>query len=111
MALTYGLLALAIVCEVTGTLALKASSGFSRPGLGAVVAVSYSLAFVLLSLVLKRGMDVAVAYAIWSALGIVAIAVAGTVLFDEHLSKVQIGGLALLVTGILSLELGAHTAD
>ncbi|AXH96422.1 DMT family transporter [Ornithinimicrobium avium] len=110
----YGLLAAAIVLEVVGTLALKRSDGFTRLWPSLAVLVFYVLAFVLLSQVLKAGMPVAVAYAIWSATGIVAIALVGAAFLGEHLGAVQVVGIALVVIGVVTLQLatgapaGAH---
>jgi small multidrug resistance pump len=104
--LTYGLLSLAIVSEVIGTLALRESAGFSRLVPTAVVILAYSAAFLLLSIVLERGMAVAVAYAVWSAAGIVLLAGIGVTFLNESLSALQVLGLALVILGIIALELG-----
>lgn len=105
----YLLLVLAILSEVTGTLALKASEGFSRLGPSVVVVVGYGLSFVLLGLVLKSGIPVAVAYTIWAAIGVALIAVLGSVIFDEHLAPLQVVGIALVVGGVAAIQLGAGT--
>ena len=70
MAFVY--LALAIVAEVIGTSALKATEGFTRPGPTLIVVIGYGIAFYLLSLVL-RTLPVGVAYAIWAGMGIVLV--------------------------------------
>ena len=101
------LLAGAIISEVTATLALKASEGFSKLVPSIVVIVGYVLAFFFLSQVLKRGMALGIAYGIWAAVGVALVAIAGAVFFGESLSWVQVGGLALVAGGVLALELGA----
>ncbi len=101
------LLAGAIISEVTATLALKASEGFSKLLPSIVVIVGYVLAFFFLSQVLKRGMALGIAYGIWAAVGVALVAIAGVVFFGESLSWVQVGGLALVAGGVLALELGA----
>lgn len=101
----YGLLAAAIVLEVGGTLALKLSAGFTRLWPSLAVVVLYVLAFVLLSQVLRMGMPVAVAYAIWSATGIVAIALVGAAFLGEHLGAAQLVGIVLVVVGVVTLQL------
>lgn len=60
-------LTLAIVFEVTATLALRASEGFTKLGYVAVVVVGYAGAFLALNLVLRRGLPIGVAYGIWAA--------------------------------------------
>ena len=79
------LLAGAIISEVTATLALKASEGFSKLLPSIVVIVGYVLAFFFLSQVLKRGMALGIAYGIWAAVGVALVAIAGVVFFGENL--------------------------
>lgn len=107
MLVTYLLLAVAILAEVAGTICLQLSHGFSRLVPSIVVIVGYLISFVALSLVLKRGLPVAVAYAIWSALGVALIATVGVLWFDQRLTLLQILGLVLVVGGVVALELGA----
>ena len=65
-------LAIAIVAEVIGTSALKASDGFTKLYPSLVVAVSYGISFYCLSLTL-RTVPVGIAYAIWSGVGVVLV--------------------------------------
>ena len=61
------LLGAAIVVEVAATLSLRASQDHSAWLI--VVATGYSAAFVLLTMVLRAGLSIGVAYGIWGALG------------------------------------------
>ena len=61
-------LALAILSEVVGTLALKMSNGFSILLPSIIVVVGYSTSFWFLALCLKS-LYVGTAYAIWAGLG------------------------------------------
>lgn len=108
--LTYGLLSIAIATEVVGTLALRQSAGFSRPIPSAVALSAYAAAFVLLSIVLQRGMAVAVAYALWSAAGILLLTIIGIAALGEPLSAWQLLGITLMVVGIIILQLGTTSA-
>jgi len=103
-------LMVAIASEVVATLSLRASEGFTRLLPSVVVVVGYCSAFYALSQALVRGMALGQAYAVWSGLGIASIALLGIVLFGETLSRVQVGGLVLVVVGIVMLELGAAHA-
>lgn len=98
------LLAGAIASEVVGTLALKASNGFSRPLPSAVVVLGYVASFWLLALVLRE-LPVGLVYAVWSAVGIVAVAALGAVLFGESLSSLRIVAIIVIVAGVVLLEL------
>jgi small multidrug resistance pump len=95
----------AIVCEVTATLSLKRA--LDHPGMYAVVAAGYVAAFVLLTLTLKEGMGIGVAYGIWAACGVALTAVASKVLFSEPLTQMMMIGLVLIIAGVLLVELGA----
>lgn len=98
------LLAGAIVCEVVATSALKASDGFTRLGPSLLVAGGYGLAFWLLALTL-RSIPVGVAYAIWSGLGTVLIALAGWWLYGQRLDAAALAGMTLIVAGVLVMNL------
>ena len=108
MTVTWALLALAITSEVTGTLALRSSHGFSHLGPSVLVVACYVIAFAALSFVLQRGLSVAIAYAIWSAVGILVIALIDAVFLHERFSWVQIIGMATIVVGVIALELGTR---
>ena len=103
--MTWLLLAAAILCEVTATLALKRA--IDHPGLYAAVVAGYVAAFVLLTLTLKHGLGIGVAYGIWAACGVALTAVASKLLFDEPLTGLMIAGLALIIVGVLLVEVGA----
>ncbi|MGQ4616981.1 SMR family transporter [Nocardia sp. R7R-8] len=107
--MTLLLLALAIACEVTATVSLKLSDGFTKLVPSIVVVVGYGAAFFFLAQALKRGMPIGVAYGIWSAAGVAAIALIGVLFLNERLTLVQVGGVGLVILGVLALELGgAH---
>jgi small multidrug resistance pump len=103
------LLVAAVACEVTASLALKGA--LDRPSLYAVVAVGYLTSLVFLTAVLQRGVPLGVAYGIWGALGVAATAVMSTLIFDESLTGVMVLGMAIVVVGVLTVELGSHAAS
>ena len=87
------------------TLALKRA--LDHPALYAAVATGYVAAFVLLTLTLKQGLGIGVAYGIWAACGVALTAVASKVFFDEPLTTIMMTGMALIIAGVLLVELGA----
>ena len=102
-------LGIAIVSEVAATSALKASESFSRFWPSLLVVVGYALAFYFLSLTLKS-IPVAVAYAVWSGVGIALIAIVGWLLFGQVLDLPSIVGISLIVAGVLVLNLFSKTS-
>lgn len=104
MSMSWAWLSLAIVAEVIGTSFLKASEGFTRPGPSLVVACGYAAAFYFLSLTL-RSIPVGVAYAVWSGVGIVLIAIIGWLVYGQRLDFSAILGMAFIVLGVIVLNL------
>lgn len=94
---------IAILSEVIGTLALKASEGFTRWAPSVVVVLGYGTAFYFLSVSL-RSIPVGVVYAIWSGAGLALIVVASWFLFGQRLDLAAFGGLFLILSGILVLQ-------
>jgi small multidrug resistance pump len=101
-------LALAIVMEVTGTTALKLSDGLTRLPWVGVVVVGYAGAFAALSFTL-RSLPVGLTYAVWSGLGTVGAALIGRALFREALGLPQLAGVALIIAGVVVLQLSTTT--
>jgi small multidrug resistance pump len=103
----YLLLALAIAAEVTATVSLKLSDGFSKLGPSILVVVGYGIAFVALSRVLKAGMPIGVAYAVWAAAGVALVAIVGVLFLKEPLNLTMVAGLALVIGGVVLIEVGS----
>jgi small multidrug resistance pump len=102
--MAYVYLFIAVAFETIGTSALQASNQFSRLWPSVLVVVSYSLAFVFLSMVLKT-MPVGIAYALWSGLGIMLIALIGFAVFGQRLDPPAIIGISLILAGILVINI------
>lgn len=98
-------LAGAIVVEVIATLSLRASDGFRKKAWILPIVAGYVLSFYLLWLSLSLGMLVGIAYGIWTACGVVLVAVIARFLFAESLTWVMVLGIALIVAGVLTIEM------
>jgi small multidrug resistance pump len=96
----------AIGMEVLATLSLRASDGFRRRAWIAPVAAGYLVSFYLLWVSLSLGMPVGVAYGIWTACGVALVAVAARVLFRDPLTWRMMAGIALIIAGVLTIEVG-----
>lgn len=99
-------LAGAVIFEVIGTISLRMAATGQR-AYYAAVAVGYLLAFTFLTLTLDEGLGLGVAYGIWAASGVALTATASKVLFQEPLTPFMMGGIALIISGVLLVELGA----
>ena len=96
-------LSIAIVAEVIGTSALKASESFTKPWPALVSLVAYGIAFYFLALTLKT-IPVGIAYAIWSGLGIVLISLVGLIWFRQSLDTPALIGLGLIIAGVVVIN-------
>ena len=96
----------AIIAEIIGALATRQSNGFTKLLPSSIAVLGVVGAYYLLSLSLKSGMSIGVAYGIWAAVGISTLAILGVFLFKETLTWVQLIGIILIIGGVLALELG-----
>ena len=94
----------AAALEVTWALALKQADGFTRAG-PAIVGVVTAVASLVLLVIALRDLPVGTAYAVWTGLGAVGVALAGIVLFGESASAGRLGCLALVAAGVAGLRL------
>lgn len=103
------LLFAAIIAEVVATSMLKSTAGFTRLGPSVVVVLAYGAAFVLLSRCLKR-MPVGVVYAVWSGVGVALITLVAWFFLDQPLDAPALAGLALIVGGVVVINVFSKTA-
>lgn len=102
--------AFTVVTDVIATAALGYTRGRMLPGPIAVAVIGYILSFIGLWQAMRR-IDMAVVYALWSAVGTASIAVVGTMMFGEHMTPTRAMWLAVIVVGVAGLQLsGAHSA-
>jgi quaternary ammonium compound-resistance protein SugE len=92
--------------EIGWALGLKLSDGFTRPWPTAFTAVSLLLSMALLGLAL-RTLPLGTAYAVWTGIGAVGIAIVGMIWFGDGVSLPRIVCIGLIVAGIVGLKLSA----
>ena len=96
-------LAMAIFSEVVATSSLKSTEGFTNLIPSVIVLVGYSAAFYFLSLTLNE-MPVGIAYAIWSGVGIVGIAIVAMIFHEQNLDAGAMIGMGLIILGIIVMR-------
>ena len=94
----------AILLEVAGTTAMKFSEGFTKILPSILMAVLFIASLAMLTLALKK-FEIGMAYAIWSGIGTALIAVIGIYLFDETATLVKFLSIALIIAGVVGLNL------
>lgn len=96
-------LAMAIFSEIVATSSLKLTEGFTNFLPSLVVIIGYCAAFYFLSLTLEE-IPVGIAYAIWSGVGIVGIAIIAVIFYDQRLDAGAIIGMGLIISGIIIMR-------
>jgi quaternary ammonium compound-resistance protein SugE len=101
--MSWFLLFCAGIMEMGWAIGLKYTHGFSRfwPTVWTVLAMALSL--FLLGKALKT-LPVGTAYAVWTGIGAVGVAILGIILFDESRTLIRLTRIALIVIGIAGLR-------
>ena len=97
-------LAGAIALEVSGTVSMKLSEGFTKLIPSVLIFVFYAASFAVLTLALKK-IDVGVAYAVWAGVGTALIAIIGVMYFKEPFSALKAFSIVLIIAGVVGLNL------
>lgn len=97
-------LLLAILFEVTGTASMKLADGFQNLVPTVVIFVCYGISIAFLTMAV-RTIDISVAYAIWSAVGMVIISAIGFFWFKEPATIWKMVSIGIIIIGVVSLQL------
>ena len=97
-------LGIAILCEVIGTSALKATDNFTKLWPSLIVVIGYGSAFFFLSMTLKT-IPIGVAYAIWSGVGVSLICIASWLIYGQKLDIPAVVGIVLIASGVIVMNL------
>lgn len=100
----YLLLAGAIALEIFATTQLKLSEGFTKLTPSVLSLAAYGFCFFLFSKALNR-IDLGIAYATWSAVGIVATSIIAALAFGQKLTTAGIVGMGLILAGVVVVNL------
>lgn len=106
---SYLFLAAAILCETIGTSFLKRTEQFSKPVPTIIFIAAMAASFYLLSLALK-GIPIGIAYAIWSAVGIVFISLVGYFIYKENLDLPAILGISFIIVGVVIINVFSQSS-
>lgn len=90
--------------DIVANIFLAKSQGFKYIVYGVAAVVLVLLAFTCLAFAV-RGMDLAVAYAMWGAFGILGTSLGGWLMFNQKIRGTAWLGIAVLIGGITLLHL------
>ena len=91
---SYLVLLVAIVLETFATSCLKQSEQFTRLWPSVLTVLGYA----------------GIAYAVWSAVGIVLVSLIGRFVFRQHLDAPAVIGIALIIVGVVVINLFSKSA-
>jgi quaternary ammonium compound-resistance protein SugE len=99
-------LTLAGLLEIAWAIGLKYTEGVTRlwPSLFTAAAMIASVYFLALAV---RTLPIGTAYAVWTGIGAVGVAILGMMLFGESRDPVRLGSIALIVLGIVGLKVSS----
>jgi len=101
--MAWAYLAVAGLFEIGWAIGLKYSDGFSKPVPSLLTAVAMGFSLWLLSIAM-RTIPVGTAYAVWTGIGAVGVAILGIVLFGESREFLRVVCLFLIIAGIIGLK-------
>ena len=99
-------LLIAGVLEMAWAVGLKYTDGWTKLGPSVFTAVAMAASFYFLSAALKV-LPVGTAYAVWTGVGAVGVAVIGIMFLGEPGSPLRVASIMLIVAGIVGLKLFA----
>jgi quaternary ammonium compound-resistance protein SugE len=97
------LLTVAGLLEIVWALALKESEGFSRLWPSVIGVAAAWISFGLLTVAL-RTLPVGTAYAIWTGIGVLGVAVVGILAQGDSASLARLALLTLILAGVIGLK-------
>lgn len=99
-------LTIAGLFECGWAIGLKYSDGFTRLWPSVLTIAAMAISFLLLSLAM-RTIPVGTAYAVWTGIGAVGVAILGMFLLGEPRELMRLGSISLIVLGIVGLRLAS----
>jgi len=101
--MAWTILLLAGLLEIGWAIGLKYTEGFTRLWPSVWTLASMIGSIVLLGVALKW-LPVGTAYAVWTGIGTVGVAILGIVLFSEPATAIRLACIGLIVAGITGLK-------
>ena len=101
--MAWAYLTVAGLFEIGWAIGLKYSDGFSKPVPSLLTAVAMAVSLWLLSIAM-RTIPVGTAYAVWTGIGAIGVAILGMVLFGESRDMLRLVCLFLIIAGIIGLK-------
>jgi quaternary ammonium compound-resistance protein SugE len=95
--------------ECAWAIGIKYTDGFTKIVPSVLTLAAMAISVWLLSIAMKT-IPIGTAYAVWTGIGAVGVALLGMLLFDESKDIARVFCLLLIVSGIIGLKLFSTTA-
>ena len=99
----YAVLALSIIAEQIGTACLEASAGYTVLKFTVLTILLYTFTYFTFCKILSR-INLAVAYATWTAVGSIGASLMGVFIFGQSMSPKGWASIAVMVIGVFLLN-------
>ena len=103
--MSWAILLLASLLEAAWALSMKFANGFRHLGWTACMLVMMAASVVLLSMAVRE-IPVGTAYAAWTGMGAILVALFGMVRLGESRAPARMFCLAMIILGVIGLRLG-----
>jgi small multidrug resistance pump len=103
------LLVMGALLEAAGSICLRLSQGLSKLSLVSIGLLCFVASVVPLAMAVRR-VELSSAFALWSARDILLVSLVGIVWLQESATATKILALALILAGVVLLNLHPHTA-
>jgi multidrug transporter EmrE-like cation transporter len=97
------MLFVAIACEVFATTCLKLTAGYTKPMYLIGSIIGYPMSFLFFGFSLKE-IDISIAYALWSGIGVLGTCIIGSIFFSENIGFQKMICIFLITVGIIALN-------
>ncbi|MBU0559480.1 MAG: multidrug efflux SMR transporter [Bacteroidetes bacterium] len=108
MSLSWIYVLVASVFEISWAVGLKYSAGFTNVRASIFTIITMILSFVFLAMGVKN-IPIGTAYAVWTGIGAVGVALYGILIFNEPKELLRIAFIFIIVVGIIGLKLTSKT--
>lgn len=102
--MAWGYILIAAVFEICWAVGLKYSEGFTNLRASIFTFITMILSYVFLAFGVKY-IPVGTAYAVWTGIGAVGVAIYGIIFFNESKEILRILFILLIITGVIGLRL------
>lgn len=101
---------IAVLLELVGNFIISYTDGFTNPVPSVICFLIYSASAVFFGFSLKE-LNLGIAYAVWSGVGIIFLAIVSVVWFHLPLTPADIIGLIMITIGVVGMDLFGEKAE